>query len=177
MSLRWQISWGELFEALRPLVFVLAALVSTWVLADTRRRGFAPYAVVAWTLLTLFFTFIVLPLYLIARTVKRRGPQNARPRTEVVAGTSDRTGRTVGGGSSGAGAALPWRRIFPLLYASAVLALGTLYFYRDYRSVDAHLARAKQAKLLDQRERATGEYRSALRLKNDPHTHKLLGIE
>ncbi|MDQ3754256.1 MAG: hypothetical protein M3371_05940, partial [Acidobacteriota bacterium] len=67
--------------------------------------------------------------------------------------------------------------ILALLYLLVLITLGALYFYRDYRTFDAHLARAADAKLHNKRARAIDEYRSALRLKDDPHTHKLLGLE
>lgn len=69
------------------------------------------------------------------------------------------------------------RHALPLLYAAALLAAGALYFYADYRSADAHLARAQRAKLDRRDERALMEYRAALRLEDDPHVRKLLGVE
>ena len=57
-----------------------------------------------------------------------------------------------------------------------LLSIG-IYLYRDRNSIDAHLARAEQAKVLHQREKAIREYRAALALEANPHTHKLLGIE
>ena len=72
-----------------------------------------------------------------------------------------------------------WRRklALPLLYALALLAFGALYFYRDYHSFDAHLARAANARLLNQRAAAIREYRAALRLSDDAHTHRLLAVQ
>lgn len=64
-----------------------------------------------------------------------------------------------------------------LLYAFVLLSLGTIYYYHDYQSLDAHLARASNAVLLMQHERAVREYRAALRLADDPHIHKLLALE
>jgi hypothetical protein len=64
-----------------------------------------------------------------------------------------------------------------LLYALSILSLVALFFLHDYRSVDAHLARANQARLLNQRERTIREYRAALSLENDAHTHNLLADE
>jgi Flp pilus assembly protein TadD len=52
-----------------------------------------------------------------------------------------------------------------------------VYFYFDSRSVDAHLARAAQAKLVDDSNTAIREYREALKREDDPHTRKLLAIE
>ena len=62
-------------------------------------------------------------------------------------------------------------------YAAPVLALGAFYFYRDYHSADAHLARAASAKLRHRRDRALAEYAAALRLADDPHTRQLLALE
>jgi tetratricopeptide (TPR) repeat protein len=69
------------------------------------------------------------------------------------------------------------RLALPLLYAAALLGAGALYFYADYQSADAHLARARQAKLDRRGERAVLEYRAALRREDDPHVRKLLGLE
>lgn len=84
-------------------------------------------------------------------------------------------------------AALRWRRAFalpllyalalPLIYALALLSFGALRFYRDYQSFDAHLSRAASARLLNQRAAAIREYRAALRLSDDAHTHKLLAVQ
>jgi Flp pilus assembly protein TadD len=58
-----------------------------------------------------------------------------------------------------------------------MLSLGALYFYLDSRSVETHLMRANQARVQGQRERVIAEYRAALRLEDDAHTHNLLGRE
>jgi hypothetical protein len=54
---------------------------------------------------------------------------------------------------------------------------GAIYFYRDYRSFDAHLARAARAKLYGRQDNVISEYRAALRVRDDAHTRKLLGVE
>ena len=64
-----------------------------------------------------------------------------------------------------------------LLYAALLVLAGGLYFYADYRSFDAHLTRAEWAKLRHRPDAAVGEYRAALRLREDGHTRKLLGLE
>ncbi|HZB45976.1 MAG TPA: hypothetical protein VE360_12050, partial [Pyrinomonadaceae bacterium] len=69
------------------------------------------------------------------------------------------------------------RLALPFVYLTAVLLVGGMHFYRDYTSFDAHFARARQAKLYNQRERTVREYRAALRLREDAHTRKLLGVE
>lgn len=65
----------------------------------------------------------------------------------------------------------------PALYLLALLVSGGIYFYREQTSVEGHLARAENAKLARHQERAISEYRAALRLEDDPHTHKLLALE
>jgi hypothetical protein len=70
-----------------------------------------------------------------------------------------------------------WGFLLPLSYGVIVIAAVSFYFYRDRQSVDAHLARAVQAKLVDDHARAIREYRRALSLEDDPHTRKLLAIE
>jgi len=70
-----------------------------------------------------------------------------------------------------------WRYLLPLVYAVITLSAIGAYFYFDSRSVDAHLARATQAKLVEDSTTAIREYRAALAREDDPHTHKLLAIE
>ena len=70
-----------------------------------------------------------------------------------------------------------WRYSLPLLYAAVSLSAIGIYFYLDSRSVDAHLARATRAKLVEDSNTAIREYRKALAIEDDPHTHKLLAIE
>ena len=67
--------------------------------------------------------------------------------------------------------------LLPALYALALLACAALYFLHDSQSLDAHLARAANARLRNLPQRAIDEYRAALRLQDDPHTRKLLGVE
>lgn len=165
LSLSWQISAGELFELMLPASFALTVLLSTWVLASARRRRFNAALVTLWTLGTLLFPLIVLPLYLIASMFRK---SQQRDSAEVVAENS---------AHEGGAPPLPWRRTLPALYLIVMLSLGALYFYRDSRSVDAHLMRANQARLLDKRERVIQEYRAALKLEDDAHTHNLLGRE
>lgn len=163
--LQLQISAGELFELMRPAAWMLSALVSAWVLASTRRRGFRLYAIILWTLSTLLFPLVVLPLYLIVNARLRK-----RERDEQV---------SVRKTSAGAQAARRvWTtRLWPALYLVLVLSLMAIYFYRDYWSLDAHLWRANNAKLRGPHTKVIAEYRAALQLEDDPHTHKLLAIE
>jgi tetratricopeptide (TPR) repeat protein len=75
-------------------------------------------------------------------------------------------------------ATLRLKRYAPsLLYSLALLSASAIYFYRDYRSFDAHLARGARARLLGRRDAAIREYRSALRFNDDAHTHKLLAVQ
>lgn len=169
MGFRWQISAGELFELLRPAVWVLATLVSAWVLADARRGRFAFYSIAAWTLGTLFFPPIILPLYLIVRAY--------RPTRERANHAQDHSGDETEPTSITHDGMLKWRWALPLLYAWVVLSLVGLSLFLDYRSIDAHLARANQSRLLGQREKTIREYRAALKLEDNAHTHNLLAIE
>ena len=162
-----QISAGEFFDWMLPASFALTALLSAWVLASARKHRLSVVATTLWTLTTLFFPLIVLPLYLIFRLFKPRGASERKAAGEETADNSE----------SEKSAPLPWRRTFPLLYLILLLSLGALYFYTDYRSVDAHLARANQARVRDRQERIIDEYRAALRLEDNAHTRNLLGRE
>lgn len=165
--LRWNISAGQFFELMLPVSFALTALVSTWVLASARRHRFQPSAVTLWTLCTLFFPLITLPLYLIARSARRR-----REKEQAIKADKD-SQSTVDEES----AYVPLRRTLPLIYLTVMLSLGALYFHMDSSSVDAHLMRANQARLSDKREMVIAEYRAALKLEDNAHTHNLLGRE
>jgi Flp pilus assembly protein TadD len=65
----------------------------------------------------------------------------------------------------------------PILYLLLLLAIGGALMYREHQSVDSHLARASTARLKDQPDQIVFEYRRALALEDDPHTHNLLGRE
>ena len=140
-------SAGEMFDLIMPAAFVISALVSTWVLASARRR-FHLYYAIALAIGTLLLPLIVFPIYLVILLWRKRGEPPQR-----------------------------WRYALPLLYAAIVLAGIVTFFYLDRRSVDAHLARATRAKLVEDSNSAIREYRQALALDDDPHTHKLLAIE
>ncbi len=162
-----QISAGEFFEWMLPASFALTALLSAWVLASARKRRLNAAVTTLWTLSTLFFPLVVLPLYLVFRFFQRRDePQKKLGRDE-----------TTGNPESEKSAPPAWRHGLPLVYLVLLLSLGALYFYTDYRSVDAHLARANQARVRGQQERIIEEYRAALRLEDNAHTHNLLGRE
>lgn len=186
MNPRWPISAGELFELTRSAAFALSALISTWVLASARRRGFGLYGVAAWAIGTLFYPLIVLPIYLIVRAIRRR-----QERANQVEQQEDNDASSLASTAeppseapdeSPSEAAEPTRKVrlrwtLPLLYLLVVLSLGALFYYRDYRSIDAHLSRANHARLLGQREKTIKEYRAALRMEENAHTRNLLAIE
>ena len=138
---------GEVFELIRPAFLLLAALISTWVLASARKR-FSLLIALAWAVATLFLPFVLLPAYLAVILLWRRPVRERR-----------------------------WRWLLPLAYGVVVIAALGLYFYVDHQSVDAHLARANQAKLVEDHGTAIREYRRALALEDNAHTHKLLAIE
>jgi tetratricopeptide (TPR) repeat protein len=166
---RWQISAGQLFELMLPVSFALTTLLSTWVLASARKFRFSAAMTTLWTLGTLFFPFITLPLYLIARSSRRQ--------KEKEGGEQKSENDSAPPTNQPSAPSFPLRRLLPLGYLMIMLSLGALYFYTDSRSVDAHLMRANQARVRDQRERVIAEYRAALRLEDDAHTHNLLGRE
>jgi hypothetical protein len=140
-------SAGEWFELISPAVFLLSALLSVWVLASARKR-FPLYAAFGWAIGVLLLPLVVLPAYF-AVILLWRPPVRARRR----------------------------RVLLPFVYGAIVIAAISFYFYRDRQTVDAHLARAVQAKLVDDHATAIREYRRALALEENPHTRKLLAIE
>ena len=140
-------SAGQLFDLIMPAAFAVSALISTWVLASARKRFQLHYAL-ALAVGTLFLPVIVFPIYLVLMMWRQKvGPPKR------------------------------WRYVLPLVYAVIALSAIGAYFYFDNRSVDAHLARATQAKLVEDSTTAIREYREALALEDDPHIHKLLAIE
>ena len=147
MPFKSNISAGELFDLIMPAASVLSALISTWVLASARKRFSLPTAI-ALAVATLFLPLIVFPLYLVSMMWR---PKLGPPKK--------------------------WRYALPLLYGATILSAIVAFYYFDSRSVDAHLARATRAKLLEDRATTIREYRQALALEDDPHTHKLLAIE
>ena len=163
---------------MRPAAWTLSALISAGVLSSARRQGFKPYWVAAWTLGTLFFPLIVFPLYLIVRARagrKRRAQQEASGQTP---GPTEHADGPRPPPAKAPASSTAWKeRALTALYLVLVLSLIAIFFYRDYRSLDAHLWRASNAKLRGPRSKVISEYRAALRLEDDPHTHKLLAIE
>jgi hypothetical protein len=147
VSLKTNMSAGELFDLIMPAAYVASALLSTWVLASARKR-FQLHFALAIALGTLFLPVVIFPLYLAAIIWRR--PDKPWPR---------------------------WRFALPLLYAAILLSAIGLFVYFDSRTVDAHLARAARAKLVDDHHTAIKEYRQALAVEDNPHTRKLLAIE
>jgi tetratricopeptide (TPR) repeat protein len=147
VSFKINMSAGELFDLIMPAAFVISALLSTWVLASARKR-FPLYYALALAVATLLLPLIVFPLYLVVLIWRGKGKPPERLRYSL-----------------------------PLLYAVIVLCGIGAFYYFDTRSVDAHLARATQAKLVEDTNTAIREYQQALALEDDPHTRKLLGIE
>jgi hypothetical protein len=144
---RFNMSAGEWFELISPAVFLLSALLSIWVLASARKR-FPVYAAFGWAIGTLLLPLIVLPVYLAVILLWRLEVRRRR-----------------------------WRLLLPLAYGVIVIGAISFYFYREGQSVDAHLARAVQAKLVDDYATAIREYRRALVLEENAHTRKLLAVE
>jgi tetratricopeptide (TPR) repeat protein len=199
LTSRWQISAGGISEWLPPFLFALSVLASAWVLYDARRRDLPLYAVAAWTLATLLSPPVVLPLYLIARLYAPKPDATGDVELttfEVESTTSPADIETNGEVTTQAQIANDadeqtdaqpteetrspiWRRNYApaLLYALALLLAGAIYFYRDYHSFDAYLARAEQARLLGRRDATIRSYRAALRISDDAHTRKLLAIQ
>jgi tetratricopeptide (TPR) repeat protein len=215
LTTRWQISAGELTAWLPPLLYAFAVLASAWVLHDARRRRFPLYAVALWTLATLIYAPVVLPLYLVARLFKPHStdtPAAPAPTARQVADEHSADQQVADGQDTDEQVAgdqiadeqvadehvaadikpptpraplrlrryvsLRLRRYAPsLLYAAVLLAAGAFYFYRDYHSFDAHLARAANARLGNRRDATIREYRAALRIVDDAHTHKLLAVQ
>lgn len=140
-------SAGELFELIMPAAFAASAILSTFVLASARKRFSFLNALVI-ALATLFLPLIVFPLYLATMFWRKAiGP----PRR--------------------------WRYTLPLLYAAILLSGIGAFYYFDSRSVDAYLARAERAKLVDDYATAIREYQGALVQEENPHTRKLLAIQ
>ena len=140
-------SAGQLFDLIMPAAFALSALLSTWVLVSARRR-FQLLQAFGLAIGTLILPLIVFPIYLAIMLWRKK-----------------------------TGAPPKWRYALPIFYAVITLSAIGLFFYLDSRTADAHLARATQAKLVEDSQTAIREYRQALEVDDDPHTHKLLAIE
>lgn len=173
LSLPLNISAGQLFELMLPVSYALTALLSAWVLMSARRLRLHTATVTLWTLGTLFFPIIVLPLYLIARSYRRRLNRYAASKTE----SDDEKSADENPADESHAPTVAFRWTLPLGYLVLMLSLGALYFYLDAGSVDAHLARANQARLRGETDEVIRQYRAALKLEDDAHIHNLLGQE
>jgi hypothetical protein len=138
-------SAGDFFDLIRPAAVVLSALLSTWLLISARKR-LPLYQALPLSIASFFLPFVILPLYLALLVFWRR------PKLKPT----------------------KWRLTIPLLFLTTILTIAGLYTYFDARTVDAHLARASMAKTHSNPLAAIPEYRAALRLEDNPHTHKLL---
>lgn len=140
-------SGGELFDLVRPVVLVLSAIISTWVLSSARKR-FQFYQSILWAGATFFLPLVVLPLYVIVLLFWQR------PIIHPLKG----------------------RLTIPFLYLTLILSTLALLEYTNERSVEAHLARASFAKVSTDPTTAIREYREVLRLEDSAHNHKLLAV-
>ena len=64
----------------------------------------------------------------------------------------------------------------PAVYLVMLLGVFAVYQYRDRRSVDSHLAEASFAKVSSDQLTAITQYREALKIEDNAHTHKLLAL-
>jgi tetratricopeptide (TPR) repeat protein len=153
-------SAGEFFDLVRPVFLIISALLSILVLANAQRNGLRALSALIWALATFFLPLVTLPLYLLFRlNYRNKSSQNGRIRS----GSDVRV--------------VSERFLLPFFYGLSIFALIALSQYREYNAIDAYLARAKQAKLDGDRQRTIREYKAALALDDDAHTHNLLGIE
>jgi hypothetical protein len=147
---RINISAGELFELIRPAALILSALISTWVFASARRR-FPLYVALLWAGRDSFVS-----CQLFYRSTSSQA---------MIWHRSDSRLTFVG------------RIIMPLIYAAAVLG-GTLFYLRQERPwcrCSPGSGRLREG-ARNHRE-AIAQYQAALVESDDPHIHKLLGIE
>ena len=145
MNFQINMSAGELFDLIYPTVVVISAVISTWVLTSARKR-FPLYISLFLAAVTFFLPLIVVPLYLILLFFSY--PKHTRP--------------------------IRGRFIVPCIYLGVILTSFAVYRYLDEQSVDAHLSRASFAKLHSDPLTAIQEFREALKLEDNAHTHKLL---
>jgi tetratricopeptide (TPR) repeat protein len=150
VSFKLNMSAGGLFDMIRPAVIVLSALLSAWVFASARKRGFRVYFAALWAIATFLLTPVILPLYLVARLISQPANNPGHVR---------------------------FRFVLPLLYLAILLSAIGLYFYRESQRADVHLARAVEAKVNGDRNGTITELQKALQVEDNPHTHKLLALE
>ena len=147
MTFKIDMSAGELFDLVRPIVLLASAIVSTLILASARKR-FPFYLALLWAAAAFFLPLVVVPLYIVVAIFRVNTKGNLS------------TARIVA----------------PLLYLLLILSAILTYEYVNDRTVDAHLARASFAKANSDPNSAIQEYREAIKLEDDPHIHKLLAL-
>jgi hypothetical protein len=133
------------------MLFV-AALLSAFVLFHARKR-FRNISSFLWAATTFVFPYIVFPLYFavaLVRPVRSLQAQPLQPGYSLAV---------------------------PAIYLLALLAFISVYLQSDSSSADTHLARATQARLAGNSQQVISEYRMALALEDDAHTHNLLAVD
>ena len=140
-------SAGEIFDLIRPTAIILATLLSTWILASARRRFPLHYSFL-WAGLAIFLPPVFVPIYLATLLIWH--PSRIEP--------------------------VKHRFAVPTVYLAVLLGIFGVYQYRDRHSVDSHLARASFAKVSSDQATAIREYREALKVEDNAHTHKLLAL-
>lgn len=140
-------SAGEFFELIRPIVVAISILLSAWVLASARKR-FSTLIAFALAIGTLLLPLVVLPVYLSVILIWQWPARSRR-----------------------------WRWLLPFAYCVVLLAGLAMFLNHESATADVYLARATQAKLVEDHSTAISEYRRALTIEDDPHIHKLLAVE
>ena len=164
-----------MFELLRPAAFAISVLLSTWVLAGSRRRGLRPAHVFFWTAGAFLLPFIVFPVHLAVGLFRRRHRKVDQVRNEPSNDPTD-SESVEPVESEPQRPSIPMRWTLPLAYMLAMFAIGGLSYYREWQSVDSHLARANRARLNYDDSKVIAEYGAALKKEDSPHIHNLLGI-
>lgn len=144
---RLNMSAGEFFELIRPIVVAISILLSAWVLASARKR-FSTLIAFAWAIGMLLLPLVVLPVYLSMILIWRWPARSRR-----------------------------WRWLLPFAYGAILLAGLGIFLNHESATADEYLARATRAKLIDDHITAISEYRHALTMEDNPHIHKLLAVE
>jgi len=144
---RFNMSAGEFFELIRPIVTAISILLSAWTLASARKR-FSTLIAFAWAIGTLLLPLVVLPVYLSVILIWHWPAHSRR-----------------------------WRWLLPLAYGAILLAGLGIFLNYESATADDYLARATRAKLVDDHATAISEYRRALTIEDDAHIHKLLAVE
>jgi tetratricopeptide (TPR) repeat protein len=140
-------SAGEIFDLIRPAAVVLATLLSTLILASARRRFLLHHSFL-WAGFALFLPAVIIPVYLVTLLIWH----------------PPKIGH------------LKYRFAVPAVYFAMVLGIFAVSEYRDRHSVDSHLAQASFANVSSDQLTAIQQYREALKIEDNAHTHKLLGL-